>query len=202
MSTGRSGSGLCPTQNQPDGIGFWENSPAVDRRSKQVGQIRLQRVLGWVGRRQRSEKTARKLREKVRKTQIQRKSHRNLWDFIRSDFNLTKFDEISIDSVKISLDLHEIVPEFGFFITEIWVFIAGIWNFLSRIWVIARLWVFRRPVRVFGFLGERNRNWLIADRRSRSGQPVSDRFRSGLQVGRVTEYVWTALLVSLKWGGV
>ena len=120
----------------------------------------------WTGRSaskiwENGKKKARKLREKVRKTQIWRKSHQNLWDFVRSGFNLTGFDEISLDSVKISLDLHEIVPESGFFIAEIWVFIAGIWNFLARIWVFVGLWVFRWSVRVFGFLGERNRNWPV-----------------------------------------
>ena len=170
LSTGRSRSDLCPTRYRLDGIGFWKNSLAADR----VGWIRLQRVLGWVGWRQRSKKMARKLREKVRKTQIWRKSHWNLWDFARFGLNLTRFDEISLDSIKISLDLYEIAPESRFFIAEIWVFIA-------EIWVFARLWVFHRLVRVFGFLGERNRNWptgvsfwwrkSTTNRRSRSGQP-------------------------------
>ena len=57
----------------------------------------------------------------------------------------------------------------------------------------------------FGFFEERNRNqtaevgfwWKksAVDRRSRSGWPVSDRFRSGLRVGQVTRYVWIALLL-------
>ena len=67
LFTGRSGSGLCPTRNRPDGIRFWENSPAADRRTKRVGQIRLQRVLGRVGRRQISEKTTKNDEETARK---------------------------------------------------------------------------------------------------------------------------------------
>ena len=136
----------------------------------------------------------RKLQEKVRKTQIRWKSHWNLWDFAKSGFNLTRFNEISLNSVKISLDLREIVPESGFFIAEIWVFIAGIWNFLVGIWVSAG-W--------FGFSRERNRNRLAgvglwwrksaANLQSRLGRSISDRIRSGLRVGQVIGYVWTAL---------
>ena len=115
LSTGRSGSGLCPTGNRPDGIGFWENSLAAYRRSKRVRQIRLQRVLERVGQRKKYEKTAKNGEETARKTQIRRKSHWNLWDFVRFGFNLIRFDEISLDSVKISLDLHEVALESGFF---------------------------------------------------------------------------------------
>ena len=60
LSMGRSGSGLCPTRNRPDGISSWKNSPVVDHWSKQVNRIRLQRVLGRVGQSQRFEKTAKK----------------------------------------------------------------------------------------------------------------------------------------------
>ena len=101
------------------------------RPSEQTGRADHTSMGAWTGRStskiwENDKKKARKLREKVRKTQIRRKSHQNLWDFVRSGFNLTGFDEISLDSVKISLDLREIAPKSGFFIAEIWVFIARI----------------------------------------------------------------------------
>lgn len=46
LSTSWFGLSLCPTQNRPDGIGFWKISPAANCRSKQVGRIRLQWVAG------------------------------------------------------------------------------------------------------------------------------------------------------------
>jgi len=64
LSMGLSESGLCPTWNRPDGIGFWKISPTVDRWSKRVERIRLQWVASrsvgvWVLRKrgENSEKT-------------------------------------------------------------------------------------------------------------------------------------------------
>ena len=94
LFTGRSESGLCPTRNWPDGIRFWENSPAVDCRTKRVGQIRLQRVLGRVSRRQRSEITTKKRRGNCKKR----------WEKPRSDENLIEIYEISSDLALISQD--------------------------------------------------------------------------------------------------
>ena len=36
VSTGRSGSGLCPTRNRPDDIGFPARKPAADRKHQRV----------------------------------------------------------------------------------------------------------------------------------------------------------------------
>ena len=54
-------------------------------------------------------------REKGGKNTDQRKSHRILYDFARSDENITGFDEILPDLAKISLDLREITLESEFF---------------------------------------------------------------------------------------
>ena len=51
----------------------------------------------------------------ARKLEIQRKSHRNLWDLAKSSGNLIEFDEILPDPVKISPNLHDISRESGFF---------------------------------------------------------------------------------------
>ena len=94
----------------------------------------------------------------VKKTQIRRRnpdsgnrfldsddiSLRSGGDFARFGENLTRFDEISLDPVKISSDLMEILPESGFlrWILEI---LAEIYKSFGR----------------FGFfrvLGEENRN--------------------------------------------
>ena len=142
----------------------------------------------WTGRSaskiwENDKKKGRKLRERVRKTQIRQKSHQNLWDFVRSGFNLTGFNEISLDSVKISLDLHEIAPKSGFLSPESRIFSPES-RFLSDYGFFAGQ---------FGFLGERNQNWPVevgfwwrksaVDHRSRSGQP----FRIGS--GRVSGWV-------------
>ena len=40
LSTGRSGSGLCPTRNRPDQIGWANFQPAADRRRSRFGRVR------------------------------------------------------------------------------------------------------------------------------------------------------------------
>ena len=134
---------MCPTRNQPDGIGFWKNSPAANCRSKRVGRIRLQRVCERVGRSQRSEKTAKK-----RRGNCEKRSEKP-----RSGGNLTEFDEISLDSLKISSDLREIEPESGFFGRDLG-FLSPKFGFLSsESGFFAGLWVFADRFRFFGFLG-------------------------------------------------
>ena len=102
-----------------------------------------------------------------------------IWDFAKSGGSLTRFDEILLDSVKVSLDLREIALESGFFYC---------WNlgFLLEFGFSAGRFGF------FRFLGERNQNWparvgfwwikFDIDSWSRSGRPVLDRFRSGHQI--------------------
>ena len=115
--------------------------PPSTRRSNRVGRFKPSTGGGRVGRSHRFEKTARK-REK---TQIRRinadsgDSFPNSGEIsLRSRKNLTGFDEISLDPVKISLDLREISPESEFFrqilenyhrILEI---LAGICKFLPE----------------------------------------------------------------------
>ena len=87
----------------------------------------------------------RRQREKDEKTQIRRINADSGDSFpdsgkisLRSGKNLTGFNEISLDPVKISLDLREISPKSGFLprilenyhrILEI---LAGIWKFLPK----------------------------------------------------------------------
>jgi len=40
---GRSESGLCPTRNRPDDIGFSDRKPAADRKNNGSGRIELER---------------------------------------------------------------------------------------------------------------------------------------------------------------
>ena len=102
LFTGSSRSGLCPTRNRPVGIGWQKIAPVANCQSNRVGQIKPSMGGGRVGWSHRFEKTARKRWEKL-------KSNENLigflWDFARSDENLTRFDEISLDPNKISSDL-------------------------------------------------------------------------------------------------
>ena len=87
----------------------------------------------------------RRQRENGEKTQIRRinadsgNSFPNFGQIsLRSGKNLTGFDEISPDPVKISLDLREISPESGFLLRilenyrRILEILAGIWKFLSE----------------------------------------------------------------------
>ena len=101
LSTGQSGSNLCPTRNQPAGIGWQKIEPVVDRWSNRIGQIRPSTGGGRVGQSHRSEKTVRKR-----------------WEKLRSGENLIEFYEISPNLVKFSPDLSKIYP-------RIWVFSLG-----------------------------------------------------------------------------
>ena len=131
LSTGRSGSGLCPTRNRPDGIGSWKISTAADRRSKRIGPGQTSTGGGRVGRRW----VLRKRGENSRKQ----------WENSRSSKNLIGIYEISPDPVVISSDLmrfHQIRSKSRLiyvkyrlnldFLAEIWVFFAGFWNFARR----------------------------------------------------------------------
>ena len=83
---------------------------------------------------------------------------------LRSGDNLTGFDEISQDPVKISLDLREMSPESGFFagfwkiIAGFWKILTGNWKFLPRSGNFGRNLEIFQSVRVFRVLGEENRN--------------------------------------------
>ena len=67
LSIGRFGSGLCPTRNRPEGIGWQKISPVADHRSRRVGWIRPSTVGRQVGQHHRFQKTTRKLRESSEK---------------------------------------------------------------------------------------------------------------------------------------
>ena len=101
--------------------------PPPTRRSNRVERFKTSTGGGRVDRIWDGKKT-------VEKTQIRRKSHRIQWDFAKSSENLTGFDEISSDPVKISSDLREIVPESGKISSESGFFcrilenLAGIWK--------------------------------------------------------------------------
>ena len=43
VSMGRSESGLCPTRNRPDDIGFPDRKPAADCKNNRSGRIELER---------------------------------------------------------------------------------------------------------------------------------------------------------------
>ena len=144
----------------------------------------------------------------VKNMRKRRRTARKLREKPRSGENLIGIYEISSDSALISPDsmrFRQIRSKFRWIYMKQRLnlgFLTGIWNFLAGICVFARLWVFRRSVRVFEFLGERNRNrstgvgfWWRKSAVVR--QSRSDRFRSSLRVGRVTGYVWTALLASM-----
>ena len=161
-------SGLCLTQNRPDGIGFWKISPTANRQSKQFGLGQTSTGGGRVGQRLGFEKMGRKRWENSRKR----------WENLRSSENLIEIYEISPDSAVISSDLmrfHQIRWKSRLiymkyrlnlgFLAEIWVFLVRFWNFScwnlgfsSESRVFARIWVFLRSVRVFRVLGDRNRN--------------------------------------------
>ena len=49
LSTGWSGSGLCPTRNQPDQIGWTESQPTADREDDLIGRVETPTEFGWVG---------------------------------------------------------------------------------------------------------------------------------------------------------
>lgn len=98
MFTSWFGLDLCSTWNRPEGIGWQKISPVANRRSRRVGWIRPLMGGRRVGRHHRLEKTARTLQENGEK-----------------DLNPAKIYEISLDSVKISLDLCEISLESRFF---------------------------------------------------------------------------------------
>ena len=49
VSTGRSGSCLCPTHNQPDDIGFPVRKPAANRKNQQVKSDRIGLISSWIG---------------------------------------------------------------------------------------------------------------------------------------------------------
>ena len=117
---GRSGLGLCPTQNRPNGIGWQKIPPTSNCRSRWVGWIKPStggRRVGW---HHRFEKTARKLWENGEKNPDAAK-------------NLIGIYEILLDAAEISPDLvrfcqiqsksHQIYLKYcqnlGFF-AEIW----------------------------------------------------------------------------------
>ena len=106
----------------------------------------------------------RRQRENGEKTQIRRinadsgNSFPDSGDIsLRSGENLTGFDEISQDPVKISLDLREISPESGFF-TRFWKIITGFWKFWPGSGNFCRNLEIFRSVRVFRVLEEENQN--------------------------------------------
>ena len=86
LSTSQSGSGLCPTWNRLDGIGWHKISLAADHQSRWVKWIKPLTSSGRVSCHHRSE--WRNCMKTMRKTQIWQKSHWNLWDFAKSDQNL------------------------------------------------------------------------------------------------------------------
>ena len=86
LSTSQSGSGLCPTWNRPDGIGWHKISLAADHQSRWVKWIKPLTSSGRVSCHHRSE--WQNCMKTMRKTQIWQKSHWNLWDFAKSDQNL------------------------------------------------------------------------------------------------------------------
>ena len=107
----------------------------------------------------------------MKKTQIQRRNPYFGDSFpdsgyisLRSGKNLTGFDEISQDPIKISLDLRESYRNLGF-LAEFWKILAGFWKILTGNWKFLlgsgnfgrNLEIFR-SVRVFRVLGEENQN--------------------------------------------
>ena len=134
-------SGLCLTQNRPNGIWFWKISPTANRQSKRFGLGQTSTGGGRVGRRLGFEKTGRKRWENSRKR----------WENLRSSKNLIGIYEISPDSKVISLDLmrfHQIRWKSRLiymkyrlnlgFLAEIWVFLSDSGIFLIGIWVSRR----------------------------------------------------------------
>lgn len=137
LSTGRFGSGLCPTRNRPNRIGWQKFSLVIDRQSRRVRWIKPSMGGGWVGRRHRSEKMVRKRCEKPRFGENliriyvilldSQKSHRIWWYFARSGQNLT----------------------------------GSTWN-IAGIWVFSLEFGFvLHSSGSFGFCGEENWNWPI-----------------------------------------
>ena len=106
LFTGRVGLGLCSTHIHPNLVG-WSSQPIVDREIGQIGQIRPLVGIGQVGQSQSSKKKARNEQEN---------------------------GEISLDLKKISLDILDILPEFGFFRWDLEIFRRNLdifrWKFL------------------------------------------------------------------------
>ena len=120
-------------------------------------------------------------------------------DFARSGENLTGFDEIQPDLVKISPDLREISPKSGFLrrILKIYCRILEILPEAGKLSVSSGFSDFRggkpKPTR---------RNWflVVKTRRRPAGVVGLAGFRwirSVLRVGQVTGSIWTALPVAL-----
>ena len=127
LSKGQFGSGLCPTWNQPVGIGWKKKAPTGVIRS---GGLEHQRVAGG---------------------SVEFGTTRKRWKKHSSDKNLTGFDEISLDPVKISLDLREIAWESGKISSESGFFRWILENFGRNLEIF-------QSIRVFQFLREENQN--------------------------------------------
>ena len=173
--------------------------PPSTRRSNWIGRFRPSTGGGRIGQSHRSENTARKWWKEHRsgkKPRFRRYFPKIQWDFAKSSENLTRFDEISPDSVKISLDRREISLKCGFLRRILCKLSPESGNF-------GRSLVIFQSVRVFQVLGEENRNqfagigfwwWRPAtDPPEQLGRPDSGLIRSVLRMDRVTGSIWTAL---------
>ena len=139
----------------------------------------------------------RKQRENSEKNQIWQKSHWILWDFARSGENLTKFDDILLDLVKILSELREISPEYGFFSQDLE-------NYLRNLGFLLESEFLSIGSSFSSFGGGKLKltcwSWFMVvktHRRSSDGRVgqhwiKSDRF---LQVDRVFGWVWTTLFI-------
>ena len=78
----------------------------------------------------------------MKKTHIQQKSHRILWDFARSSENLTGFNEILLEPVKISSDLREISLESRKLSLESGFLYPILKNLHRNLEILAKIWKF------------------------------------------------------------
>ena len=115
------------------------------------------------------ERTTRKGEKNPDLAKISSKSTR----FARSGGNLTRFNEISLDSVKISSNLREIALESGFFCRDLG-FLSPKFGFLSpESGFLARIWVF---CRIMGFspIGSGFSGFWVRETETNPSESVSD----------------------------